>query len=151
MSNASKIMAYLGVSVLSSFTFAVCWVVLMTLTLPETDMAHGQMPFQDPLVFPVMSVFAAVSAIAAWPFYLLFGWNLPPVKVGIVAGCVTLVFIFVATPFHAVLGWLGSYLVLLASLAVCRLMFTNASCNGKSPADTAQPTEEPTSSDVLYQ
>lgn len=121
MNIVEKILAYLTVSLFCSFVFAVSWVIVMTLTLPETDMAHGQVPFEDPLVFPIMSIFAGISALVAWPFYTFLGWRHSPVKVAIASGAVTMTFIVAATPFNAVIGWLGSYFVLLISLIICRL------------------------------
>lgn len=100
--------------------FAVSWTIIMTLTLPKTDLAHGQMPFQDPLVLPIMSMVAVASAVLAWPFYATLGWRLPPARVGMAAGVATLAFIIVATPFNSGVGWLGSYVVVLISLTVCR-------------------------------
>ncbi len=116
-----RILAYLGISLASSFCFAITWVILMTLTLPKSDMAHGQMPFEDALVFPIMSMLAGISALLAWPFYIFFGWRHPPLRFGVTAGAATLVFIIVATPFNAGIGWGGSYLVLLVTLSICRL------------------------------
>ncbi len=141
MNGTSKITAYLAVSFLSSFAFAICWVIVMTLTLPETDMAYGQMPFQDPLVFPIMSILATVSAFAAWPFYVILGWELSPQRVGIVSGLVTLAFIILVTPIHAGLGWLGSYGALLASLIVCRFRLKTHVINHHSSDDAAHRTD----------
>ena len=118
MNRIEKILTYLGISLASSFIFAVTWVILMTLMLPETDGAHGQVPFQDPLVLPIMSMFAAISALLAWPFYTVFGWRHSPVRFGITASVVTLAFIVVVTPINAGIGWMGSYLVLLVTLVV---------------------------------
>lgn len=129
MNAFEKCVAYLGISLLSSFIFAIAWVVIMTLTLPETDGMHGQMPFQDSLVFPIMSMFAMMSAVAAWPFYTVFGWSLPPVKLGSVSGIFTLLFFLLATPFNVGIGWLGSYIVLLISLIVCRIIMKQSCCH----------------------
>ncbi|MBU4037605.1 MAG: hypothetical protein KKA35_14360, partial [Proteobacteria bacterium] len=38
------------------------------LTQGESDGAYGQLPFEDPFVFPVMSVGAIISGIAITPF-----------------------------------------------------------------------------------
>lgn len=121
MNTTQKVVVYFGVSLASSFAFAFGFVVVMTLTLPETDMAHGQMPFQDPLVLPIMSMMATASAVVSWPFYTILGWRLPPFRVGVVAGAATLAFILMATPIHPSLGWPGSYAALLAALIVCKL------------------------------
>ena len=45
-----------------AFAFAITWVITMTLSLPRTDLAYGQMPFEDPLVLPIMSIFASKVA-----------------------------------------------------------------------------------------
>jgi hypothetical protein len=128
MKPIQKVMAYLGISIASSFAFAITWVILMTLTLPKTDLAHGQMPFKDPLVFPIMTIFAVVSGLLAWPFYTLLGWNRPPKTVGIIAGIATFVFIIIATPLNAGIGWVGSYFALLSTLLYCRF---NRKLNGQ--------------------
>ena len=128
MEGLEKIGVYLIVSLVCSFVFAVTWLIVMNLTLPETDMAHGQVLFLDPFVLPVMSIIAGVSALAAWPFYAFLGWRHSPVKVGIASGAITLTFIFAATPFCAVVGWWGSYFVLVISLLICRLTLQEDDC-----------------------
>ena len=54
-----------------AFVTAIAFVVTMTLSLPKSDMAHGQMPFQDPLVFPIMSMGAGIAGIVVFPFAYL--------------------------------------------------------------------------------
>jgi hypothetical protein len=66
-----KALTYLGISMGLSFAFAVTYVVVMTLTLPKADLAHGQTPFQDPLEFPIMSIVAGISGLVAWRHYSL--------------------------------------------------------------------------------
>jgi hypothetical protein len=133
MKPISKILAYLGISITSAFIFAITWVIVMTLTLPKADLAHGQMPFQDPLVFPIMSICAAVSGLIAWPFYTRLGWAASPVKVARRAGLVTVVFIIVATPFSAGIGWFGSYAALLIALIACSLGMKRSGQPSPSP------------------
>ncbi|MCA9439322.1 MAG: hypothetical protein KC964_00835 [Candidatus Omnitrophica bacterium] len=110
--------AYLLISFISSLLFAVAFVVVLTMTLPETDGAYGQMPFEDPFVFPIMRTWAIFSALVVWPFYVLCGWNLSPIRLGALVGIPTLVFIVFVTPFSPAAGWLGSYAVLIFSLIV---------------------------------
>lgn len=121
MKPTQKMLAYLVTSVASAFIFAITWVTVMTLTLPKTDLAHGQMPFQDPLVFPMMSIYAAILGLIVWPFYAWLGWRVSPAKVAKRAALVTGVFIIIVTPFNAIIGWLGSYIALLITLIGCRL------------------------------
>jgi len=102
-----------------SFAFAVAYVIIMTLTLPKTDMAYGQRPFQDPLVFPIMLMGAGVSGLVAWPLFAFLGRHSPPATVAKFTGFTTLLFIVVATPIQPRIGLLGSYVVCLGALIYC--------------------------------
>lgn len=44
------------------------FVVVLHLMLPETDGAYGQLPFSDPLVFPIMLIGAALASVLIYPF-----------------------------------------------------------------------------------
>jgi uncharacterized BrkB/YihY/UPF0761 family membrane protein len=112
---------YLGISVTLAFLFAVVYVIVGTLTLPKTDQAYGQRPFEDPLVFPVMALAAAVSGLVGWPFFFFLGRHRRPGFVVVVAGITTLLFIIVATPINARVGWFGSYIVCIGALIYCNL------------------------------
>ena len=140
MNVAQKLIVYLGISLILSFVFAVTWVVIMTLTLPVTDLAYGQSPFEDSIVLPIMSMFAVISAILVWPFYVVLGWRLPPLKVGTVVGIATFSYIFIVTPFIAPLGWLGSYVVLLIALIICR--FTMKQSDQLDVRNQSEPNED---------
>jgi hypothetical protein len=115
----NKALAYLGISMGLSFIFAVTYVVVFTLTLPETDEAHGSIPFEHPLVFPIMSMIAGISGLIGWPFFALLGWRSDPLTVAKIAGIPTLIFIIIATALDPSLGWFGSYFVCLAGLIYC--------------------------------
>lgn len=116
-----KAVKYLAISVVSSFVFAVAYVIVMSASLPKTDAAYGRPPFADPFVRVIMLVIATASAVAAWPFYAVLGWRLPVIKVGVAVGIPTLIFILIVTPFHSRLGWVGSYVILLAALITCNM------------------------------
>ena len=128
-----KVLAYFGISMILSFVFAITFVIVMTLTLPKTDLMYGQMPFQDPLVLPIMSMFAG------WPLFAILGRRSSPVPVAKTAGIATLVFIVVATPIDARVGWFASYIVCLAAL-VYRFV-RDAGRNGQQthPGDRVHP------------
>lgn len=115
----NKALGFLGVSMGLSFLFAVTYVIVSTFTLPQSDLAHGQMPFEDPLVFPVMSIIAGISGLIGWPLFALLGRRSDPLTVAKIAGIPTFAFIIIATPFDPGLGWLGSYFVCLAGLIFC--------------------------------
>ena len=103
-----------------AFLFAITWVVVMTLTLPPTDGAHGQMPFDDPLVFPIMSILASIAAILIYPFtYFAFRDRSLLKALGILAAAV-LIEIFIVTPLNAGLGFLGAFGAYATGLVVGR-------------------------------
>jgi hypothetical protein len=116
-----RTLIYLGISVVLAFIFAVVYVTVMTLTLPKTDLAYGQRPFQDPIVFPIMAWVAAASGLAAWPLFTFLGRHSSPVSVAKITGATTLLFILVATPVEPRAGFFGSYIVCFAALVYCFL------------------------------
>ena len=92
-----------------SFMFATSWVIVMTMSLPRTDMAFGEMPFQDPLIFPIMSVFASIAAILVFPFtYFALRNRRLPRATGILMA-VVFAEIAIVTPLDAGLGFIGSF------------------------------------------
>ena len=129
-----KALSYLGISIGLSFAFAVTFVIVMTLTLPKTDEAYGQMPFQDPLVFPVMSMLATFSGLLGWPFFAILGRHCSPATVAKITGFTTLLFIVLTTPIQSRIGWFGSYIVCLGALIYCSVRHRNA--NGRQISGT---------------
>jgi hypothetical protein len=126
-----KIFTYLGISMALSFAFAVTYVIVETLTLPKSDKAYGQAPFEDPLVFPVMFMISGVSGLVAWPLFVWLGWRAPPAEVAKITGISTLGFVLVATPFRASIGWFGSYIVCIGALIYCFIKYRRG--NGQQP------------------
>jgi hypothetical protein len=116
-----KTFIYLGVSITLAFVFATAYVIVMTITLPKTDLAYGQRPFQDPLVLPIMALVAVVSGLVGWPLFAFLGRHSRPAEVAIITGVITLLFILVATPFQSRIGFVGSYIVCLGALVYCYL------------------------------
>jgi hypothetical protein len=112
---------YLVISFTLAVVFAIAYVIVMTLALPKSDLAYGQRPFQDPLVFPTMAVIAAVSGLVGWPLFAFLGRHSPPVSVATITGITTLLFIIVATPLKSGIGFIGSYIVCLGALVYCYL------------------------------
>jgi hypothetical protein len=106
-----------------AFLFAVVFVVVQQLSLPPTDGAHGQAPFADPLVLPVMSVFAAIAGLLVWPFMYVVLRNRPLTHCLPVVIAVTLAWIVIVTPLHSGGGFLGSFLALGTALLACRWIF----------------------------
>ena len=91
-----------------TFAFAITFVIVMTLTLPKTDGAYGQMPFQDPLVLPVMAIVASFAALLlSMPFYFVC-CSLPLARsVAIIVG-VTMAELLIVTPINAGAGLPGA-------------------------------------------
>lgn len=129
-----KTLTYLGISMGLSFAFAVTFVVVMTLTLPKTDLAYGQTPFQDPLVLPIMSIVAGISGLVAWPLFAVLGRYSSPVTVAIITGLTTLLFIVVATPIQPRIGWFGAYIVCLGGLIYCSVRHRSNAASPRAQA-----------------
>jgi len=108
------------VSFVLAFAFAITWVTTITLTLPPTDGAYGQAPFEDPLVLPVMAIFASIAAVCVFPF-LYFALRDRPlaISLGILIGIVTLEIVIV-TPFAAGAGFVGSFVAFALGLFAAR-------------------------------
>ena len=117
-----------------SFASAILFVIVMTLTLPESDMAHGQMPFADPLVFAVMMLVAGVCGILGWPFFAFLGWRTDPLVVAKITGATVLGTILVGTPIDPAFGWPGSCLTGILALLYCFLRYRKQKAN--KPAHT---------------
>ena len=128
-----KTLIYLGISVILAFVFAITYVVIMTMTLPKTDLAYGQRPFQDPLVFPIMTLVAGVSGLVGWPLFAVLGRHSRPTTVATITGATTLVFILVATPFASRIGFVGSYIICLGALVYCYLKHRSAGGQQSAP------------------
>lgn len=103
-----------------SYVFAITWVVVMTYTLPSSDGAYGQTPFEDPLVLPVMSLFAAIAAIAVFPFtYVAFRDCSLPIGLAVLTA-VVLIEILLITPISSFLGLVGSFVAYAVGLMIAR-------------------------------
>jgi len=105
-----------------SFLFAILWVVVMTWTLPKTDLAYGQGPFEDPLVLPVMSIGASFAALITYPFFyvVLRDRQLPRALAILIATVIGAIVIL--TPINAGLGFLGTFGAYFVGLALARLL-----------------------------
>ena len=108
-----------------AFAFAIAWVIVMTLTLPPTDGAYGEAPFEDPLVIPVMSILASIAAVFVSPFLYFALRDRPlPKSLAILAGTV-LAEIVCVTPLNAPLGFIGALLAFAVGL-LAAMHFTAA-------------------------
>jgi hypothetical protein len=114
-----RAITYLGISMTLSFVSAVLFVIVMSLTLPESDMAHGQMLLADPVVFPVMMLIAGVCGILSWPIFTLLGWRADPLIVTKITGATILCTILVGTPIDPAFGWPGACLTGFFALLYC--------------------------------
>jgi hypothetical protein len=110
MSIAARLIVWLAICVLLAFVFAIVWVVVMTLSLPPTDKAYGQMPFADPLIFPIMSMFALGAAILVYPFTCYALLNRRPAPAALILAAIVLAEIIIVTPLSAGLGFLLSFI-----------------------------------------
>lgn len=110
----------LFVAFVLAFVFAIAWVIVMTFTLPPTDGAHGQAPFQHPLVFPVMSIFAGLAGTITFPF-LYFALRDRVLAYSIPCLVIIVMFeIILVTPFDARIGFIGSFAAYFVGLVLAR-------------------------------
>ena len=109
-----------------SFFFAITWVIVMTQTLPSTDGAFGQAPFEEPLVFPIMSIFASIAAIAVYPFTYFSLRDRQLSKPLIILVGAVLAEILLITPLNAFAGFLGSFFAYAVALVAARRIFAKS-------------------------
>ena len=118
-----RALTFLGISIALSVIAAVEFTTIAAWTLPKTDLAYGQAPFQDPFVYTVMfttaltvgAIFCPIAALIAWPTNLT--------KSATITALAVLGFILIATPIKAGIALAGSPVVGLAALAYCRLSY----------------------------
>ncbi len=112
------------ISFAGSYLTASVFVVVLSKSLPPSDLAYGQsvsQTFSDPFVGMFFHVVALISGVIAFPaaYFCLRERNLR-VAVPIIFGSV-LIWVAVITPVAGPAGMLGSYIVLFGSLLFCRL------------------------------
>lgn len=122
-----RAITYLGISMTLSLASAILFAIVMTLTLPESDMAQGQMLAADPMVLPVLILAAGVCGLLGWPFFVLFGWRADPFVVAKITGATVLATIILGTPYDPAFGWPGACLTGIVALIYCFLRFRKSS------------------------
>ena len=111
-----KAITYLGVSLAVSYFSAIVYVIVFTLNLPSSDMAHGTAPFENPLVFLVMSIMALFVGFVGWPAFAFFGRRSRPFNVAMHTGLISVVAILIVTPFNITLGLYAAIVAALITL-----------------------------------
>lgn len=119
--------------VVLAFAFATEFVVVMTLTLPTTDGAHGSVPFSDPLVLPVMSMFALPAGLLTSPMLVASLRARPLCPSLLWVAAVPLVAIVLVTPINAGLGFLLSFPAYAAGCALAHRFVTPYPVPGHCP------------------
>jgi hypothetical protein len=111
----------LAISIAMAFAFAITFVIVMTLTLPRTDGAYGQMPFEDPLVLPVMAMGASVAALIVFPFFYLAIRSKPLGKSVAILTSLVMAELVIVTPLNAGWGFCGSFAAFAVGLIIARM------------------------------
>ena len=113
----------LAITIIGSLLSGFVFLFVQGLSLPPTDLAHGQSLFQtlsDPFVQTVLFPVILISTVVALPIvYFFLREKDLRVAVPIVFGSV-LFEIVVVTPFSNAAGWLGSYVALVVALFFCK-------------------------------
>jgi hypothetical protein len=125
---------WLAICFLLSFLFAITWVVVSTYTLPKTDLAYGQSPFEDELVFPIMSMIASAAAIIVFPFTYYALRDRTPLNASTVVAVIVLAEIVLVTPLNSAAGFVGSFLAFGIGLLAARQVSRPRAYPQKSPA-----------------
>jgi hypothetical protein len=113
-----------------AFLFASTWVVVMTISLPVTDGAYGQMPFEDPLVFEIMSIFAIFAGVITSPvFYYALRNRRFPHALFVFSGIV-IIAIIVTTFINPLLGLIGSFAAYAVGIVITRKVTAPISAAG---------------------
>ena len=116
-----RVFTYLAISMALAFLCATTYVVVLTLTLPKADEMHGQAPFQDQMVLPIMALGAVLSGLVGWPLFALLGRRCSPKRVATVTTIATLAVVIGGTPIRSSLGWPGCYVACVAALVYCSI------------------------------
>ncbi len=117
----------LPISLFSAYLCAAVYIVALYLSLPPTDLAHGQpltALLSDPFVRVIAAFFATVAGLVAFPIATYCLWHRHILRCSLFVVGLTVLYIACATPIAAPLGLIGSPLVALVSLLFCR--FTDA-------------------------
>ncbi len=114
----------LVLSVLGAEVTAIVFVVVLTYTLPPSGGAYGQYPFQDSLVFPIMSMFAVVCGLLTFPFAL---WLLRRVSLGrssVVIVLSAVAAVVVVTPFFRLFAVPCAFAAALGAMFFCKRRYS---------------------------
>ncbi len=111
------------ISFAGSYLTALVFVIVLNKSLPPTDLAYNQsisQTFSDPFVRRVFIEGALISGVVTFPVaYFCFRERNLLAAVPIVFGSV-LLWVVVFTTTAGPVGWMGSYIVLVASLLFCK-------------------------------
>jgi hypothetical protein len=113
----------LTLTMLSAYLCAVALVAAQHLSLPRTDMAHGQSlgaTFSDPFVLTIAGTGATIAGLIAFPIALFCLQRRALVRCGVFVIGLTLLFIIGATTLVPRLGLVGAPVVAFAALLFCR-------------------------------
>ena len=108
--------------VLGAFITSIAFVITLTLTLPESDGAYGQLPFQDPIVFSVMSIFVLISGIIVTPFIYFTLRNRNKKRCACLILPAVLICVITLTPIGPGLGLISAFASLVLSTILCMLL-----------------------------
>jgi len=112
-----------GTSVFTAYLCAAIFVALQQLSLPPTDLAHGQglgAAFSDPFVLLVAGAAASIAGLAIFPLAVVCLRDRALFRCGLFVIGTTVVFILIATPLAPRLSLVGAPLVAVVGLLVCR-------------------------------
>lgn len=121
--SVNGLLALAVASLIGSAVVAAWGICMVTWSLPETDGAYGEIPFTNPVVYPVYGFFVLFAWIAT---FIVTIFTLRHAPLGASFLCTmgaALVTITVATPFFGFRGALAAFPVTFAGLVYLRLKY----------------------------
>jgi len=127
---------FLAVSIVLSVIASIEFTTITAWTLPKSDLAYGQTPFQDPFVFTVMLTTALIIGVLFWPIAALIAWPTTLKRTTRLTALAVLGFTLIATPINPGIALSGSVVVGLAALSYSRFSYERDRKKG-TPANQA--------------
>jgi hypothetical protein len=123
LERAARAWLIFAISMFGAFVSAITFVVMFTYSLPPSDGAYGQAPFEDPVVFPVMSMFAVGAGVIAFLGALAFLWRTSLLRSTCFVFVIVLTEIVLVTPTLHAAAVPGALVAMLAAMALSHWLF----------------------------
>ena len=121
--DAGLVARFFVITIFTAYLCAAIFVAVMQMSLPANDLAYGRglgSAFSDPFVLLVAGPVASIVGLAIFPVALICLRDRALFRCGVFVIGTTILFLLVATPLAPWLALVGSPLVAVGGLIVCR-------------------------------